>query len=96
MPRNYKASLRLAQMEAAAKRYREAVAACDRGLKHVSGPLGRTWLLQTKADALLRQGKLIQGREVLKQALHAARMIGVKQARDRNVEKILKSIKDAK
>jgi lysophospholipase L1-like esterase len=94
MPRNYNASLRLAQMEVSARRYGAAVAACDRGLRHVSGPLGRTWLLQTKADAILRQGKLVQGRQVLKQALHAARMIGVKQARDRNVEKILKLIKE--
>ena len=96
MPRNYNASLRLAQMEVAAGRYPEAVAACDRGLRHVSGPLGETWLLQTEADALLRQRKLVQARQVLKQALHAARMIGVKQARDRNVEKILKSLNETK
>jgi tetratricopeptide (TPR) repeat protein len=96
MPDNYNASLRLAQMETEAGGYDEAIAACDRGLKHVNGPLGRTWLLQTKADALTRKGDLAAARIALEQALQAAREIGVKQARDRNVEKILKVLGESK
>lgn len=96
MPNNYNASLRLAQMETEAKQYDAAIAACGRGLKHVSGPLGRSWLLQTKADAMLRKGDRAGARRALRAALIAARAIGLKTARDRNVEKILKAIKEAK
>jgi hypothetical protein len=94
MPTNYNASLRLAQMETEAKRYDEAIAACDRGLRHVTGPLGRTWLLQTKADALTRKGAVAAAHRVLEEALQAAQQIGVKQARDRNTEKILKALRE--
>src|SRR5512143_1131126 len=52
MPGNYNASLRLAQMETAAKRYDEALAACARGLLHATGPVGKTWLLKTEFNAL--------------------------------------------
>lgn len=96
MPANYNASLRLAQMATEAGRYDEAVAACDRGLKHVDGPLGRTWLLQTKADALSRQGRLAAARRVLEEALSAAQQIGVKQSRERNVEKIVSALQAMK
>lgn len=94
MPTNYNASLRLAQMETDAKRYAEAVAACERGLKHVTGPLGRTWLLEVEADALLGKGDAASARRVLEDALRSAQAIGVKQARERNVEKILKALKE--
>ncbi len=90
MPENYNASLRLAQMETEAKRYDDAIDACDRGLKHVSGPIGRTWLLQTKADALLRKGEPAAARRVLEDALRSAQAIGLKQARDHNIEKVSK------
>jgi len=95
MPNNYNASLRLAQMEIPAKRYDDAVAACDRGLAHVTGPLGQAWLLQTKADALMRQGQPARARRVLEEALRAARGIGVTQARDNNIQKITNAIKEA-
>ena len=95
MPENYNASLRLAQMETDAKRYAEAVAACERGLRHVTGPLGRTWLLEIEADALLGKGDAASARRVLADALRSAQQIGVKQARERNVEKIQKALKDA-
>ena len=92
MPLNYNASLRLAQMEVDAQQYEAAVAACDRGLRHVTGPIGRTWLLQTKADALVHENKLSAAHRVLQAALEAAKAIGVKQTRERNVEKVLKTI----
>jgi predicted negative regulator of RcsB-dependent stress response len=95
MPKNYNASLRLAQMETEAKRYDDAIDACDRGLKHVSGPIGRTWLLQTKADALVRKGDRATARHVLEDALRSAKTIGLKQTRDRNVARISKLMEEA-
>ena len=88
MPANYNASLRLAQMEVDARQYDEAIAACNRGLTHVTGPIGRTWLLQTKADALIHKNNFSSAQRVLHAALTAAQRIGVKQARERNVEKV--------
>jgi len=96
MPLNYNASLRLAQMDVEARQYDAAVAACERGLRHVTGPIGRTWLLQTKADALVHQNKLSAAHRVLQAALEAAKAIGVKQTRERNVEKVLKTIATVK
>jgi hypothetical protein len=57
MPDNWNASLRVAQMESAAKNYAEAIAACNRGLSRTPCPAGRSWLLQTKADALTQKGQ---------------------------------------
>lgn len=94
MPANYNASLRLAQMLAEAKRYTEAIAACDRGLDHATGPLARAWLLETKADALMREGDRSAAHRVLQDALVSAREIGVKQARDGNIEKIMKALNE--
>jgi tetratricopeptide (TPR) repeat protein len=93
MRTNYNASLRLAQMEIDAKKYDEAIAACNRGLAHVSGPIGRTWLLQTKADALIHKNNFSAAYRVLEDALRAAKAVGVKQTRDRNVEKVMESIR---
>jgi len=94
MPANYNASLRLAQMELDAKRYRDAIAACDRGLAHVTGPLGRSWLLTTKAHALLAAGDPTATRGALEEALRAAKEIGVKQARERNAASIKKELSE--
>jgi thioredoxin-like negative regulator of GroEL len=92
MPTNYNASLRLAQMEIDARRYDEAIASCNHGLAHVTGPIGRTWLLQVKADALIHETHLSAAHRVLESALSAARAIGVKQTRDRNVAKVQKTL----
>lgn len=92
MPNNYNASLRLAQMEKEAKRYDDAVAACDRGLAHVTGPLGRTWLMKIKAEALIGKGEKTNARKVLEEALESARRIGNEQIRDRNVRQITEAI----
>ncbi len=92
MPTNYNASLRLAQMQNAAKRYADAIAACDRGLAHVTGPLGRTWLLQTKAEALIQLGQTRDARGTLESALEAARAIGLKSARDHNIARVSSTI----
>lgn len=52
MPDDYNASLKHAQMAVEARRYNEALEACRRGLAHVTGPVGRTTLLVTEANAL--------------------------------------------
>jgi len=94
MPNNYNASLRLAEMESDAKRYDEAVAACDRGLAHVTGPIGRTWLLQTKAEALTGKGDRTAARRVLDEALRAAREISTPQSRESNVKRVSRMIEE--
>lgn len=81
MPDNYNASLRVAQMEADAKRYSDAVAACDRGLVHVTGPIGRAWLMQVKAETLQKMGNAKEARQVLDDALPVAAEIGPEQIR---------------
>jgi predicted negative regulator of RcsB-dependent stress response len=92
MPDNYNASLRLAQMETAAKRYDDALAACDRGLAHVTGPIGRSWLLRTKAEALDGKGETAKSRAAFEEALKAAKEIGARQLRDSNVSRITQEI----
>jgi hypothetical protein len=92
MPNNYNASLRLAQMQLAAGRCDDAIVSCDRGLAHVTGPLGRAWLGEVKADAFLKLGKRAEAHRVLEDALRAAREIGPQGARDRNIEKITKML----
>ena len=88
MPRNYNASLRLAQVETEAGRYDEALAACDRGLAHVDGPIGRTWLLQTKARAWIGKGDAAMARRTLEEAEQAANAIGTPANRDHNLQAI--------
>jgi tetratricopeptide (TPR) repeat protein len=72
MPHNYIASLRLAEMESAAKHYDETIAACDRGLARAPGANGQAWLLQIKAKALTQKGRKAEARQALEQALQAA------------------------
>ncbi|HSP17205.1 MAG TPA: hypothetical protein VLV78_20850 [Thermoanaerobaculia bacterium] len=96
MPANYNASLRVAQMEIEAKRYDDAIAACDRGLAHVTGPLGRSWLLRTKAEALMGMGDAGGARVALEKALDAARTIVTPGARDRNVKFITNALNEMK
>jgi len=92
MPSNYNASLRLAQMEVDAKRYDDAVADCDRGLAHVTGPIARSWLLRIKADALLGKKERAAARSTLEEALKAAQAIGPPQTRERNIAAIQREI----
>ena len=93
MPSNYNASLRLAQMLVAAKRYDEGLAACDRGLAHVSGPIGRSWLLRTKAQAFVAKGDRAAAHRALEEALQNAQKIGTKDSRAHNVQRIAEEIK---
>ena len=88
MPASYVASLRLAQVDNDAKRYDDAIAACERGLAHVTGPLGRSWLFQTEAAAYTATGRTADARRVLEQALVAAKQIPVASSRERNIAKI--------
>jgi len=88
MPHNYNASLRVAQMEKAAKHYDATIAACDRGLSRNPGVLGRSWLLQTKADALKQKGQSGEARGALEQALESAQQIPSQQSRENNVKRI--------
>ena len=88
MPRNYNACLRLAQVLSDAKRYDEALAACDRGLARVDGPLGRTWLLETKAGAFMGKGDSAQARAVLEEARRSANQIVMASNRDNNLRRI--------
>ena len=90
MPHNYNASLRVAQMELLAGRLPDAIAACDRGLERFPGPLGRAWLLQVQADALMKDGRGAEARRALESALDAAGQIGPTQARENNVARISK------
>src|SRR5215470_11731451 len=75
MPQNYTASARLARVAEAAKRHDLALAACERGLQHVDGPIGRTGLLLTKASALRGKGELSRAKETAQLALQAATSI---------------------
>jgi tetratricopeptide (TPR) repeat protein len=88
MPDNYNASLRLAQMESAAKHYDEAIAACDRGLSRAPGANGRAWLLRTKAQVLTIKGQTAEARRALEEALQAAQAIPNKMSRDMSIKRI--------
>lgn len=94
MPGNYNASLRLAQMEVLAQNYDDGIAACDRGLLHVTGPMGRTWLMQVKAEALKKSGKKAEAHQVLEAALPVAQQISSAQARDFYVQRINAALKE--
>ena len=88
MPNNYIASLRLAQMESAAKHYDRTIAACDRGLARNPGAMGRSWLLQIKAQALSQQGKSADALRALQEALQAAQSIPNPSSRENNIARI--------
>jgi tetratricopeptide (TPR) repeat protein len=94
MPKNYNASLRLAELLVAAKHYDDAIAACDRGLPNVTGPIARSWILQTKSEALLAKGRLAEARSALEDALAAAKTIGNADTRARNVDKVTREIEE--
>jgi tetratricopeptide (TPR) repeat protein len=93
MPNNYIASLRLAQMELAAKHFDETIAACDRGLARAPGANGRAWLLQIKARALREEGNTAESRRILQEALQAAQEIPNQGSRNMNVDSIKKALR---
>jgi tetratricopeptide (TPR) repeat protein len=93
MPNDYIASLRVAQMEDAAKRHEEAIAACNRGLARNPGAAGKAWLLQTKAKALTEEGKAAEAHQALEQALKAAQEIPSQKGRDMSVSMIQNALK---
>ena len=92
MPNSYNASLRLAQMELAAKEYDEAIAACRRGIDRQAGAFGRTWLLMIEAEALQAKGEAEEARKVLEQALTAAEQIPSKEGRENVITSIKKKL----
>jgi tetratricopeptide (TPR) repeat protein len=92
MPKNYVASLRLAQAELLAKRYDDAVAAIDRGLARKPGAMGKSWLLQMKADVLSKEGKTLEARRTLQTALEASRQIPSPRSRNNAMERITKQL----
>jgi len=94
MSNNYNASLRLAEVLVDARRYDGALAACARGLRHVTGPLARSWILSIEGRALLGKGENTKARAVLEQALQSARTIGNKNLRDSNVRRITQAVAD--
>jgi len=93
MPNDYIASLRLAQMELAAKEYEECIETCHRGLRRHPGSLSRTWLLEIEAQALEAKGSTVEARQALREALAAAEHIPSKESRERTLIRIGKMLK---
>lgn len=92
MPYNYVASLRLAQAEQMASRYADAIATINRGLARKPGAVGRSWLLEMKAQALTHDGKPDQARKALQSALAAAQQIPTPESRKRAVARIQQAL----
>lgn len=92
MPHSWNASLRVAQMEAAAKNYDEAIAACNRGLTRDPGPAGQSWLLRVEGDALTQEGKTAEARDVLEKALQSAQAIPSEQSRNHTINGIQQAL----
>ena len=92
MPDNYIASLRLAEMEVAAKQYEEAIATCQRGLARRPGAFAKTWLLEIEAEALEKKGRTMEARQLLQEALKVADQIPSVVSRDRVVAAIKKAL----
>ena len=90
MPTSYVASLRLAQLLLDLERRDEAIAACDRGLSKVEGPLGKTWLLELKARALIGKGDRAGAQRVLVEARQSAAAINTQGNRESNLRTISK------
>jgi hypothetical protein len=95
MPNNYIASLRLAQMELAAKQYEETISACSRGLARRPGALSRAWLLEIEAEALEAKGQTGAVRQVLQEALTAAEHIPGRDSREHTLARINKMLKSS-
>ena len=92
MPNNYVASMRLAEMEVAAKQYDEAIATCRRGLGRSPGAVGKFWLFEIEADAFEAKGQKTEARQELQEALKAAEQIPSQQSRERSVSAVKKAL----
>ena len=92
LPTNYATSLRLAQAYAVAKRYPDVLAACERGLAHVTGPLARMWLLRLEGEAYVASGKPDDARRTYTAALEAAKQIATPDNRDRAIARLTKAL----
>jgi len=88
LPRDYVPSLRLAQLLLDAQRWDDAIAACERGLAKVDGPLGRSWLLQLEARAALGKGDRTTAKGALEKAHESALAINTPRNRDSNLRAI--------
>ena len=88
MPNNYVASLRLAQAELMANRYADAIGTINRGLARNPGAVGRSWLLEMKAEVLTHNGEPDEARKALQSALVAAQQIPTPESRKRTVDRI--------
>lgn len=95
IPDSWNASLRVAQMESAAKHYDLAIAACDRGLSRTPGPVGRSWLLQTKAFAVMQKGDRKEARRVFEKALESALAIPNGRSRENNINRIKQALRQS-
>src|SRR5262252_6432869 len=95
MPNNYVASLRLAQIEVAAKQYDQAIATCHRGLTRTPGAFGKTWLLEIEAEALEKKGLMGEARQLLQEALTSAEQIPSGNSRERVVAAIKKTLESS-
>jgi len=95
MPDNYVPSLRLAQILKMGKHYDQAIAACDRGLAKVDGPLGRTWLLLLKGQSQLGKGDTAPARLTLSEARKSAQTISAPDIRDNYLRSISRSMSEA-
>jgi hypothetical protein len=92
MPDNYNVWLRLGETLVGLRDFDAARRACDRGLVHVTGPVGRSWLLHTKADALVGLGDKAGARAALTQSIAAARTIGNAKNRESNVRNLTRAL----
>jgi len=95
MPNNYVASLRLAQIEMAAKQYDQAIATCHRGLARTPGAFGKTWLLEIEAEALEKKGLTAEARQLLQEALNSAEQIPSGNSRERVIAAIKKTLESS-
>ncbi len=95
MPNNYVSSMLLAEMEAAAKQYDEAIATCRRGLAREPGAVVKVWLLGTEADALEAKGQKAEARQALQESLKAAEQIPSPQSRERTLSQIKRALESS-
>ncbi len=92
MPRNYNTYRLHARIASTAGRPAEALAACEHALALVTGPQGRAWVLEARADALLAERDTTGATRALQQALVSARTIGSTRNRENEVRRITRAL----